>query len=203
VSRRGSSQGRRSHPFYDPMIAKIIVHRQRPPDEALRNSTAALGCDGHRWHRDEPALSAQSCGHFQNLYLEKLQLHFWAPLRLRGRPSRSLKAERRRRFRTIPAASAIGTSACHLPGRWTISRSASRTPGWQWENAGRLSSRRWAAGSSFMRIRMIALTGAEMGAKLDGKLLPRWDFYFSEGRERAGARRGFEGGDSRVSCGAG
>ena len=139
--------------FYDPMIAKIIVHG-RDRTEALEKMAAALeataidGTETNLRYLREVLADAGVC------IRERLQPHFWVRLRLLGGRLRCSMAGRRRPSRTIRDALAIGTWACRLRDRWTIFRFALRTSLSATERMQRRSSLpRWADGSSSMQTR--------------------------------------------------
>ena len=112
-------------PYYDPMLAKIIVHGEDRA-AALAQLRAALAETAHLRHRDQSRLSA--AGRRPIAAFEARRHHDVVPARLSridaARSTCSSRA-RRRRCRTIRAGSATGTSACRRRVRWTRWRFAS------------------------------------------------------------------------------
>ena len=103
-------------------------HRQRR-DASRRAFEIASGArrDTHRRARDKSRLFAPAFA-FRCLYARRdSDADRCKLLRIRPTRSKSFRPERRRQSRIGPDVSAIGPSACRLPGRWTRYRSVWRT----------------------------------------------------------------------------
>jgi urea carboxylase len=115
--------------WYDPMLAKLIVHgpTRDAAVAAMQQALAATRVDGIetnlRWLRQVVASEAFTSGEVSTRVLDTIQF-------VPAQPARDQPGARPPRCRTGRAASTCGPWACRLRGRWTTSRSASATACW-------------------------------------------------------------------------
>ena len=153
-----------------------MIARGATRDEARRAAARGAGGDPHRRHRDQLRVPAAVARRPEPSRRRRATPGSLDDLRLRAAHDRGARRRARRRpCRTTRGGSATGTSACRRRGRWTRCRSGSQP-------AGRQRRRRRRAGvhadrpdaALSRRATVVALTGADMGATLDGAPVARF-----------------------------
>ena len=129
-ARRHAGCGRapRSPPFYDPLLAKIIVHgadARRGGRRDARRARCAPRVAGIETNLGLLALVRRRARVPRPATVTTVDAR--APSRTRAARSTSLAPAARPRCRTCPAGSGCGTSACRRAVRWTTGRSGSAT----------------------------------------------------------------------------
>ena len=157
--------------YYDPLLAKLIVHGETRRDAlaALQRALARTELCGIETNLDYLRAIAGSDTFARGASTTAFLSRFaFAPRSTCSTAACRPPCSRRR------GASATGTSACRRPGRWTIARSRSRT---------RCSATRDAAGLEFTMVgatlrfnaeTLFVLGGAPLAASLDGAPAPFW-----------------------------
>ena len=187
-------------PYYDPLLAKMIAHGRHARGGASQRLLGALGRDAlagietnreylrRRWprRRSRAARSARAC---------------WISVVATRRQAIEVLDARHAddRAGSTRAASATGTSACRRRARWTRCRSASPTA---WSATRRtppaLECTLTGPTLRFHSAAVIALTGADMGATLDGAPVARFRAVAGCGRRRRSSSGPLRGAGSRA-----
>ena len=120
----GRAPAPRSRPYYDPLLAKVVVHAADRAGAIARAGRRARR-DAHRRHRDQRRPTSGRSSR-RRVFVDGDGRHRRARPRTGTRRARSRCSPpgASRPCRTIPGASGSGTSACRRAGRWTTGRSA-------------------------------------------------------------------------------
>ena len=161
-------------PFYDPMLAKIIVDGRHASD-ALAQASGGARRNAHRRASRPISIICASSSRSTVFARGEMLTRTLQTFAYKADTIEVLSPARRRPSRIGPDASATGLSACRPRGRWIRCRSASPT-GSSATTKARPGSRPRSRGrrSSSTPTRVICLAGAELAATLDGAPVPYW-----------------------------
>ena len=195
--RPGSRRGTEVTPYYDPMLAKLIVPAPTRA-EAIAQAAGGAGGDAHRRHRDEPrATCAQRARRRGASSRASTTTRPAGGVRLSRRGDRGAGArDADHRAGLSRARWATGTWAFRRRGPWTRWRFASQTAlvGNDADAAGARVHAGRVRRCAFARTRVIALTGADMsadpgrrgGARASGRSRSRAGSRAAAGRDARG-----------------
>jgi urea carboxylase len=160
-SKPGRPRGSEVPPYYDPMLAKLIVHAD--PAKPRRQADRRPGRHPRVRHRDQPGLPAPDPRRRGVPRRHARPPATSTASTTAPAPSTCWKPACRPRCRTGRAVPATGTSACRPPGRWTTLalRAANRLVG-NPEGAAGLECTAAGPTLRFNCDAVIALTGAPM-----------------------------------------